>query len=119
MSMQCRVTSRTILALRSTTKQEQVMEALEVKEEEEDLVEVEDKLIAIDVDSKDTMQEIVPTPPQYVSIANPMNILLMTSLFYRVSCRKRDRSWEIKMFSRLVLRIALHIRTLISSHKAD
>ena len=75
------------------------MEALEVTEEEEDLVEVEDQSLAITVDNKDTMQETIPTPPQYVSIANPMNILLRTALFYRVSGRKRDRCWKIRMFN--------------------
>ena len=97
--MQCRVANSTILALHSTTKEEQVMEALEVEEEVEDLVEVEDKSLATVVDIKDTTQETVPTPPQYVSIANPMTMLLKTALFYKISGRKRDRSWETKMFS--------------------
>ena len=44
--MQCRVTSRTTLALHSITKEEQVTEALEVVEEVEDLVEVVDKSTA-------------------------------------------------------------------------
>ena len=52
------------------------MEALEVEEEEEDLVEVEDKSLVTTMDSKETMQEIVPTPLQYVSIANPMTIFI-------------------------------------------
>ena len=59
--MQCKVTNNKILALRSTTKEEKVMEALEVEEEEEDLVEVEDKSLATTMDNKDTMQETVPT----------------------------------------------------------
>ena len=36
MCMQCRVTSRTRLALHSTTKEEKVVEALEVTEEAKD-----------------------------------------------------------------------------------
>ena len=75
------------------------MEALEVVEEVEDLVEVEEKSLAIIVDNKETTQETVPTPPQYVSIVNPMNILLKTALFYRVSGKKRDRSWDTRMSS--------------------
>ena len=74
------------------TKEEQVAKALEVMEEVEDLEEVADKSIATTTYSRDNMQEIVPTPPQYVSIAKPMNILLKTTLFYRVSGRKRDRN---------------------------
>ena len=66
------------------------------------------------------MQETIPNPSQYVSIANPMNILLKTSLFYRVSGGKRDRSGEIRMFSSLVLRIALHNnKRLMYSHEVD
>ena len=38
--MQCRVTNSKILALHSTTKEDKVVEALELEEEEEDLVEV-------------------------------------------------------------------------------
>ena len=91
MRMQCRVTSRTILAPCSTTKEEQVEEALEVEEVEEDLVEVKDKSLATTVDNKDTMQ-VVPTLPPYGSIENPMNILLKTALFYKGSGRKRDCS---------------------------
>ena len=97
--MQCRVTSSKILALRSTTKEEQVMEALEIEEEEEEMVEFEDQSLTIIADSKDTMQETITNPLQYVSIANPMNILLKTALFYRISGKKRDRSWETRMFS--------------------
>ena len=72
------------------------MEALEVEQEEEDLVEVDDKSLVTTVDSKDTMQEIVPTPPQYVSIANPMNILLKTALFYRVSGKKETTAGKLE-----------------------
>ena len=97
--MQCRVTSSRILALCCTTKEEKVVEALEVEDEEEDLVEVKDKSLATTMDNKDTMQETVTKPLQYVSIANLMNILLKNALFYRGSGRKRDRSWETKMFS--------------------
>ena len=75
------------------------MEALEVKEEEEEMVEVEDQSLSITMDNKDAMQETVTNPPQYVSIVNLMNILLKISLFYRGSGRKRDHSWETRMFS--------------------
>ena len=53
--MQCRVTNNRILALRSMTKEEKVVEALEAEEEEEEMVEVEDQSLAIAVDKKDTM----------------------------------------------------------------
>ena len=66
------------------------MEALEVEEEEEEMVEEEDLSLAITVDNKDTTQEPVTNPSQYVSIANPMNILLKTALFNRVSGRKSE-----------------------------
>ena len=97
MFMRCRVTIRTILALRSTTKEEWVMEAIEVAEEVEDLVEVANKSIATAADNRDTMQETIPTPPQYVSIANPMIILLKTALFYKLSGKKIDHRWEIRI----------------------
>lgn len=90
MCMRCRVTSRTILALHSTTKEEQVTEALEVAEEVEDLVEVADKSFATVADNRDTKQETVPTPPQYVSIACPMIMLLKNVIFKKISGRKRD-----------------------------
>ena len=99
MSMRCRVTIRTILALCSTTKAEWVTEALEAKEEVEDLVEVVDKLFATTTDNKDTMRETVPTPPLPVSIASPITMLLKNVLFYKLSGRKRDHRWEIRMFS--------------------
>ena len=99
MCMQCRVTSRIILVLRSMTKEEQVMEALEVVEEVEDLVEVADKSIDTVAENRDTTQEIVPTPPQYVSIASPMIMLLNNVLFYKISGRKRDHRWETRMSS--------------------
>ena len=54
MCMQCRVTSRLILALHSTTREEQVVEILEVEEEVEDLVEVTDKLYATTAKNKAT-----------------------------------------------------------------
>ena len=98
MFMRCRVTNR-ILALRNMTKEEQVAKALEVVEEVEDLVEVADKSIATAADNRDTMQETVPTPPQYVSIASPMIMLLKNVLFYKISGRKRDHRWETKMSS--------------------
>ena len=68
------------------------MEALEVEEEEEDLVEVEYQSLTIVIDNKDTIQKNIPNPSKYVSIANTMNILLKTALFYRVSGRKRDHN---------------------------
>ena len=70
MFMQCRVTSRTILALRSTTREEKVEESLEVMEEVEDLVEVVDILFATIVDNRDTTHETVPTLPLPISIAS-------------------------------------------------
>ena len=75
------------------------MGVLEVEEEEKELVEVKDQSLATDMDNKDIMQETITNPPQYVSIANPMNILLKTALFYRISGRRRDRSWVTRMFS--------------------
>ena len=87
--MQCRVTSSKILALRSTTKEEQVVEVVEVTEEVEDLVEVTEKSFSTAVHNRDTTQEIVPTPPQYVSIASHMIMLLKNVLFYKISGRKR------------------------------
>lgn len=117
--MKCRVTSSKILALHSMTKEEQVMKALEVKEEEEEMIEVEDQSLAIVVDSKDNMPETITNPPQYVNIANHMNILLKTALFYRGSGRKRDHSWETRMFISLELRAALCPRILMSSREVD
>jgi hypothetical protein len=73
--------------------------ALYVMKEVEDLVEVMDKSFATTVDNKDTTQDIVPTPPQYVSIASPMIMLLKNVLFYKISRRKRDYRWETKMSS--------------------
>ena len=67
MFIQCRVTSRTILALRSMTKEERVVE---------DLAEVADKLFATTADNRDTMHETIPTPPPPISIASPMIMLL-------------------------------------------
>ena len=84
--MRCKVINRTILALRSTTKEEQVVEALEVM----------DKSIATIVDNRDTTQETIPTPPQYVSIASPMIVLLKNVLFCKISGRKRDHRWETR-----------------------
>ena len=85
--------------MHSMTRDERVEEALEVKEEVEESVEVMDISIPIDVDNKDTMQEIVPTLLRHVSIANPMTMLLKTSLFYKISGRKRDDKWETRMSS--------------------
>ena len=88
MFIRCRVTSRTILALCSTTK-----------EEVEDLAVAMNKLFSITVDNRDTTHEIAPTPPLLVSIASPMIMLLKNVLFYKLSGRKRDHRWEIKMYS--------------------
>ena len=68
-------------------------------EEVEDLVEGADKSIATTTDNKDTTHETVPTPPLPVSIASPMIMLLKNVLFYKLSGRKRDNKWEIRMFS--------------------
>ena len=99
MFMRCRVTSKTILTLRSTTKEEWVVEVLEAEEEVEDLAEAVDKLFSTTADNKDTTCEIVPTPPLPISIASPMIMLLKNVLFYKLSGRKRDHIWEIRMFS--------------------
>ena len=72
MSMQCKVTSRIILALHSMIKEEWVTEALKVEEGVEDLEEVVNKLFSTTVDNRDTMHETVPTPPLTVNIASPM-----------------------------------------------
>ena len=80
--MQCRVTSSAMLALRSTTKAEWVMEILEVEEEEEQqLAEAKHRSLATNVANKDTMQELVTYLSQYVLIVNPMNTLLKTAPF--------------------------------------
>lgn len=97
--MQCRVTNNRMLALHSTTKEEQVVEASKVEEELEEMVEVEDQSIVIIVDNKDIMIENATNPSQYVSIANLMNISWKTSLSYRGCGRKRDRSWKTRIFS--------------------
>ena len=62
MYMQCRVTSSRILELHSMTKEEQVVENSEAKEEPEEMVEDEDQSLAITMDSKDTMPENVISP---------------------------------------------------------
>lgn len=80
--MQCRLTSRAMLELCITTKIEWVMEILEVKEEEEKLVEAKDQSLATNVTNKDTMQEIVTNLSQYVLIVNPMNTLSKTAQLY-------------------------------------
>ena len=71
-----------MLALRSMTKAEWVVEIIEVEEEEEQLVEARDQSLDIDVASKDTMEEIVTNLSQYVLIVNPMNTLLKTTQLY-------------------------------------
>ena len=81
------------------TKEERVVEALEAKEEVEDLAEATDKLFATTADNRDTTHETVPTPPLPISIASPMIMLLKNVLFYKLSGRKRDHKWEIRMFN--------------------
>ena len=77
--MKCKLISRVMLALHSTTKEEWVVEIIEVEEEEEQqFVEAKDRSLAIDVASKDTMQDMVTDLSQYVLIVNPMNTLLKT-----------------------------------------
>ena len=97
--MQCRLTNIIIPVMRSMSKEEWAEEVLEVVSEMEDLVEVEDKLFVTTMEHLDTTHETVPTPPQYVSIASPMIMLLKNILFYKISGRKRDRRWETKMSS--------------------
>ena len=65
----------------------------------EDLVEVMDRLFSTTTDNKDTMKETVPTLPQPVSIAGPLIMLLKNVLFYKISGRKRDHIWAIKMYN--------------------
>ena len=81
-----------MLALHSTTKVEWVLEILEVEEEEEkQLAEAKDRSLATNVAIKDTMQEIVINPSQYVLIVNTMNTLSNTAPFYKEGFRKRDQ----------------------------
>jgi len=87
------------------------MEDSEVEEELEETVEVEDQSLSIIVDSKDIMLENVINPSQYVSIANLMNILLKTTLFYRGCGKTRDHSWKTRIFISLEPRVTLHPRT--------
>lgn len=72
MCMRCRVTNRTILALRSTTRKEQVMEILEDVEEVADLVEVTDNLYPTTADNKATMRETIQILLPPVSNVNPL-----------------------------------------------
>ena len=65
------------------TKEEWVMEDLEVEKEVENLAKVVDKLFATTADNRDTMYEIAPTPPLGVSIAITMTMLLKNVLFYK------------------------------------
>ena len=81
-----------MLALHSTTMEEQVVEDSEAEEELEEMVEVEDQSLSIAMDNKDIMPENVISPSQYVSIVNVMTILWTTALFYKESGRIRDRS---------------------------
>ena len=53
--MQCRLTSKAMLALCNTTKEEWVVEIIEVDEEEEQLAEAKDQSLAIDVTNMDTL----------------------------------------------------------------
>ena len=66
------MTDRIILALHNTTREERVVEILEVKEEVEDLVKVEDNLYATTVDNKATMWETIQILLPPVSTINPL-----------------------------------------------
>ena len=69
---ECRVTSRIILALHSTAKEDRVVEILEVEEEVEDLVEVMKKLYVTTMDNKATTREIVEILLPPVSTVTPL-----------------------------------------------
>ena len=80
--MLSKLTSKAMLALCSMTKEEWVVETIQVTEEEDQLVEAKDQSLAIDVTSKDTMQDIVTNLSQYVLTVNPMNTLFKTAQLY-------------------------------------
>ena len=93
--MQCRLTSKAMSTLHSTTKEEWVVEIIEVEEEEEQLIEAEDQSLAIDVTNKDTMKGIVTN----LFIVNPMNTLLKTIQRYYEGFKRRNLNSETKMSS--------------------
>ena len=72
MCMQCRVTSRIILALHNTTREDWVVEILEAKEEVEDLVQVMHNLYATTADKKATIRETIQILLPLVSTINPL-----------------------------------------------
>ena len=67
-------------------------------DEVEDLVEVTDRSFATIADNKDTSQGTAPTRLQLVSIVGPLIMLLKIVLFCKLSGRKRDHIWEIKIY---------------------
>ena len=79
--MQCRLTNRIIMVLRSTIREEWVEEVLEAVAEIEDLVEVEDILFVTTAEHLDTTHETVLILPLHVSIVSFMIILLKIALF--------------------------------------
>jgi capsid portal protein len=99
MFTRCKVISRTIEVMHNMTREEWVEEALEAMEDVENLAEVANILFITTVDNKDTMPKTVPTLPLFVSIASLTIMLLRNDLFYKLSGRKRDHRWEIKMSS--------------------
>ena len=99
MFMRCRLTSRIIIELYSTTREEWVEEVLEVVEEVEDLVEVEEKLFVTTMEHRDTMHETVPTIPIHVSIVGLTIMLLKNALFCKLKCRTRDHIWVVRTSS--------------------
>lgn len=99
MCMRCRVINRTTQVIHSRTREEKVKEVLESMDEVEDSVEVTDILSSTIVEKIDTTHETVPTLPQPISIAILMTMLLKNVLFYKLSARKRDHRWEIRMYS--------------------
>ena len=85
--------------MHSMTKEEKVEEVSEVVDEVEDMVEVTARSFATITDNRDTTRGNVPTRLQLVSIAGPLIMLLKNVLFYKLSGRKRDHGWEIRMYS--------------------
>ena len=68
-------------------------------EEVEDLVEVEDILFSTTTEHGETRHKTVPTLLLPVSIVSLTIMLLRNALFYKLSGRKRDHIWEIKISS--------------------
>ena len=81
------------------TRDEQVKEVSEAVDKVEDMVEVIDKSFVTIADNKDTSRGTVPTQLQLVSIVGPLIMLLRIVLFCKLSGRKRDHRWTIKMYS--------------------